>query len=709
MKNRATIAGLSFFALTLSAGAEVVQESLEQDFLEVYGDTDMISIATGNLQSIAKAPAVASVIYAKDIEAMGATDLDQVLESIPGLHVNRHALGYNSIYVFRGIESSFNPQVLVLINGIPISNLYHGDRSLIWGGMPVKAINRVEVIRGPGSALYGADAFAGVINIVTLSAQDIEQNQLGAGVGSYSTKDAWGRFSHSWQQWHLGLVVEYHNTQGQDEVIESDLQSILDFLSGTQASHAPGSVSLARKNLDIRFDLSKGNWQFRAGLQQRKNWGNGAGVAEALDPQNRWSSDRYNMDLTYHNSQLTPFWDLQAQLSYFDTSIESENYMRVFPQGSDLTLIGFGGVFPDGLIGTPESFERHYRAMFTANYSGFEVHQIRLGVGYVLSDLYKVQEHKNFGIDPDTGLFLPPGAEVIDVSDTPYVYMTEGDRKNSYIFIQDVWSFTNDWELTGGIRYDHYSNFGHTVNPRLALVWSSTRQLTTKFLYGKAFRAPSFAETNAINNPILLGNPELDPEKLTSFELAFDYRFSEQLSFNLNLFHYDWRDIIKFTADVDSNTKSAKNVGSQDGRGLEFESHWQLNSDFQLEFNYAWQDSYEKDDGRADASQVPQQQYYLAGHWQLLPGVMVNTQLHWVMDRLREPSDSRPEIDDYTLLNLTLSYVSENGDWGADLRIANVADTDAREPSEWASPAAALPNDLPLAGRNVYVQFHRQF
>ena len=63
--------------------------------------------------------------------------------------------------VFRGVHTGFNPQVLMLINNIPITNLFHGDRNLVWGGMPVEAISRIEIIRGPGSALYGADAFAG--------------------------------------------------------------------------------------------------------------------------------------------------------------------------------------------------------------------------------------------------------------------------------------------------------------------------------------------------------------------------------------------------------------------------------------------------------------------------------------------------------------------------------------------------------------------
>ncbi|NMH64603.1 TonB-dependent receptor plug domain-containing protein [Shewanella salipaludis] len=706
--SRGKTLGLGLMLLGMVSPQLQANTSDEDELLALYGDTEMISIATGSLQSITKAPAVATVINADDIREMGASELDQVLETVPGLHVARSALGYNPIYTFRGIRSNYNPQVLLLINGIPISSLYNGDRGLIWGGMPVNAIERIEVIRGPGSALYGADAFAGVINITTLSGSDITQNEFGVRAGSYDTQDAWGKLAGEWHDFTLGMIVEFHQTDGQHELIGSDLQSGLDALAGTSASNAPGAVSLSRENLDIRLDIVKDNWQFRSGLQRRRNWGNGAGVAEALDPDNRWKSDRFNADLTYHNANFSDFWDLQAQISYFDTSTEAENDMHIFPAGSDLTLIGLGGVYPEGLIGNPESFERHTRANITASYTRLEKHHIRGGIGYVFSDLYKVRETKNFGPDPITGEQLPPGSPVVDVSDTPYVYLQEGNRENTYIYLQDIWHLADDWELTAGLRYDDYSDFGNTTNPRVALVWSSSRKLTTKLLYGKAFRAPAFAETRAINNPVVLGNPDLDPETLSSYELAFDYRATERLRFSLNLFHYDWRDIIKFTADASGNTKTANNAGSQTGKGLELDLDWRINDLWQVKANYAWQDSVDEATDRR-TSQVPGSQAYLAANWTLSDRVQLHGQLNWVMSREREALDTRDSIDDYATLDLTLNYRDDNNAWGGSIMLRNLTDTDAREPSDWSNPVAAIPDDLPLEGRNIYAQIYFKF
>ena len=173
------------------ASTYAYEDNAEEDLMALYGGEEFISIATGVDQPLNKAPAVVSVLTAKEIERIGATDIDEILETVPGLHVARDAAGYNPVYTFRGISAQYNPQVLMLINGVPLTNLFQGDRNLVWGGMPVQAIKKIEVIRGPGSALYGADAFAGVINIVTREADGKESFEAGVRYGTYNTKNYW--------------------------------------------------------------------------------------------------------------------------------------------------------------------------------------------------------------------------------------------------------------------------------------------------------------------------------------------------------------------------------------------------------------------------------------------------------------------------------------------------------------------------------------
>ena len=702
-----------FVVLGITCGTTFTENglALDVDFAGLYGDEDYVSIATGSIQPIAKAPAVASVITASQIRAMGARDIDQVLESVPGLHISLSAI-YNPEYLFRGISSDFSPQVLMLINGIPITNLFQGDRNLVWGGMPVEAISRIEVIRGPGSALYGADAFAGVINIVTKTAKEVKSNSAGVRVGSFDTTDVW--FTAAGEKGDLGYMgsVEFTKSDGSDAQIDRDAQSLLDLITGTAVSNAPGSVNLSSENIELRFEASYKKLRLRAGGQIRENIGDGAGAAQALNPGNKFSSQRFNVDLTYTEEAIFNNTSLELQASHFDTSQEVEGNFILYPEGSTGPFLNPLGVpifppFPEGVIGNPEVYERHNRFGVRMEHSGIAKHHISVGAGYYDGEIDKVTESKNFGINPETGMIILPGDPLVDVSDTPFVFLTEDSRDNSYVFFQDVWLLANDWELTAGLRHDNYSDFGATTNPRLALVWSTSYKLTTKLLYGEAFRAPSFAQTRAINNPLILGNINLEPEEIKSYELAFDYRPNYELTLMTNFFYYDWSDIIQFVPDANNSTRTAQNAGEQTGYGMEFEAVWEATDNFTLTGNLAVQNS---TDETLDvpAAKAPEKQLYLRADWILPKGWRVNLRGNWVMDRNRLSDDMRPDIDDYALFDLSVRKIFHNT-FELALTVNNLFDEDAREPSPNSDPMPFIPNDLPLSGRALLGEIRYNF
>lgn len=684
----------------------------DEDLAAIYGDEEMISIATGLAQPISKAPAVASVITAADIKKMGATDIDDALEAIPGLHVARNATGYAPVYTFRGIHSEFNPQVLMLVNGIPLTNLFQGDRGLIWGGMPIEAISRIEVIRGPGSAIYGADAFAGVINIITKNPTELSGLEGGGRAGSFNTKDAWLQYGGANGELRYGAIVEAHKTDGQNERVGSDAQSFLDLISGTSASLAPGAVNLERENIDARFEVGYQHLTFRTGAQIREGQ-LGIGTAQALDPEGEGASKRFNADLTYDNPQFTDNFSLKAQASTLFTTQEVNRDLVIFPPGSRGPFFDNLGSpllppFPNGVIGNPEVYERHHRGNLTGIYHGFERHELMAGTGYYIGEIYQVSEEKNFGIDPGTGFPILPGSPLVDVSDTPVTFLKEGRRENTYTFIQDVWRFANDWEFTGGVRYDHYSDFGDTTNPRLALVWSARQNLTVKALYGEAFRAPSFAETGAQANPAILGNPKLRPETLKSYELAFNYRPAYNLTTHLNLFKYVWKDIIQFVPDAGGGTRTAQNAGEQNGHGFEFETTWAINETFAMAANFAWQQSTDESVDR-DAGNAPEKEFYVRFDWRLPDDWTVNLQTNWIMGRNRVFNDPRPAIDDYAIVDVNLRKARFLNNWEFALLAKNIFDEDAREPSLNGSPVPLIPGDLPLGGRSLLGELRYHF
>lgn len=665
--------------------------SEERELALTYGDEETLSIATGASQPVVRAPAVASIVTAPQIKEIGATDLDAILETIPGLHVVRSARGYNPIYVIRGIYSETNPQVLILINGIPITNVFLGNRNDVWGGMPINDIARIEVIRGPGSAVYGADAFSGVINIITKNADDIDGTEIGARAGSFNSKDVWWQHGKEYGSVKAAFSIEYGSTDGQRETITEDAQTSLDRLFGTTVSLAPGAVNLDRKYLDGRLDFSLRNWRLRLGYQGRRDVGTGAGIAQALDPVGNNESDRFNADLSYRLTSVRN-WDTSVELSYFDTSARSD--LVLFPPGA------FGGAFPDGVVGNPEVYERHARFGISSFYTGFNKHRLRFGAGYNYSDLYRVNEGRNFTFAPG-GIPVSLGS-VIDVSDSA-AFVREELRQVTYAFIQDEWSFARDWSLTAGVRQDRYSDFGNTTNPRAAIVWQTDYNLTTKLLYGRAFRAPAFAELYNINNPVSLGNPALKPETIDTLELAFDYQISDKVRTGLNLFHYRMRDIIRFVTDPPpATTITAQNSGDQQGQGLEFELNWSPVNTLRLTGNYAFQRAEDKRTD-TDPGNAPHHQAYLRANWRALPNMSINPQVKWISERSRAAGDTRRALEGYTLVDLTLRYSPSvhNGKFEFAGSVRNVFDANAYEPS--LSPGL-IPNDFPLAGRNFYLE-----
>jgi len=685
MVSRRSITFLLLLFLIL-VSSSIVQAAAPAGFESVYGDRAFVSIATGRAQDIGKAPAVTSVITAEDIKEIGASSLEEILETVPGVHVTFEVGNYLPIYLFRGIYSAFNPHVLMLINGTPMTNVFFGNRGQGWGGMSIESIERVEIIRGPGAAVYGADAFAGVINIITKDAADIRGTQYGLRGGSFETRDLWVQNGQNFGDLKMFSSLEYRRTDGQSEILDVDAQTPFDQSFSTSASFAPGPVNTAVKWLDARVDLDYKHWSINVAYQGRRDIGTGAGVAQALDPTGKTDADRYNLKFEYQNPAFSEDWELSYQFSYMDVSNRSE--LVLFPPGA------FGGAFPNGLIGSPEVNERHTRIELDAFYNRFEEHMFRIGGGAHIADMYKIEELKNF--NPDGS----PIGSVINVTDTPDVFVPEKDRQIYYAYLQDEWNISADFLLTTGLRFDHYSDFGSTTNPRLALIWNLSYEITTKFLYGRAFRPPSFAELFNINNPVALGNANLDPETIDTYEWAFDYHPLGDFNTRVNLYYHEMKDIIQFTPDAAPATSTtAQNIAEQIGHGIEWEVTWKINETLKLSGNYVNQRTRDKSTNES-VGHAPQQQIYSKLNWRALPELSATAQINWVADRKRVADDNRPDVDDYTTLDFTLRHTIKNN-WELSLIGKNIFDANTREPSP--APGSIL-NDLPLAGRSVFFE-----
>ena len=683
---------LALVVALLQAPVAVAQNAEdEEDLALAYGDKTTVSIATGTKQLVRKAPSSATVITADDIARMGARTVDEALEAVPGMHLSRSTAYMSSNYHVRGIVSDYNPEVLMLVNGVPMTSTFVGNRGDMVVELPVENVSRIEVIRGPGSALYGADAFAGTINVITKTGGEIGGSSFGVRAGSFKSWDTW--FQHGNKQGDLEIAsyLRLGATAGERRIVQVDAQTGLDTMLGTRASLAPGPVNIGHNDIDGQVDVGYGRFHMRAGYTLRDHIGSGTGVASALDPTGQMRSERVTGDLGWSDPRLTENLSLDVKASFMHMANEVTSPLVLYPPGT------FLGAFPNGLIGAPQKWERQMRLSAGSEYTGFTDHRLRFGVGHEDLNLYRTAETKNF-------IFTALGPVPISLGSASgdNLYLIPHRRFVDYAYVQDEWSFARDWTMTGGVRHDHYSDFGNTTNPRLALVWEARPDLTAKVMYGSAFRAPSFVEQYNGANPVAVGNPSLMPEKIKTLEAGVIWQARYNLRTSLTLFHHKITDIIGT-----AGTTTYTNSGQQVGRGGEFEVVWDPMSSLKLTANYAYQKNVDQAT-QHDSGYAPHHHLYLRGDWSVISGWMASGQVNRVAGRKRAFGDTRPDVPDYTSVDLTLRTNLPKQKWSLSASIKNALNADIREPTRINFlPTGAMYGimyDIPMPGRSFWVQ-----
>lgn len=631
------------------------------------------TIATTSKRTATQAPAVVTLITEDDIKATGATNLADILQSVPGIHIRYNHFANRPLVHFRGAKAN---QTLLMINGNSMRDLAW-NVGIFWKGIPASAIDRIEIIRGPGSALFGADASAGVVNVITKTASRIKHSEAGIRAGSFNTQSAWMQHGDHYKGFEISVTAEVSSTDGHAPYIESD------------ALDQAGNANYGWQNSDLRFSAAREHWRLQADYTQQRDVEVGLTGFGVFDPITMGEDSRFNLDLFYTNDNFSDHWSLASELRYQHLDYTSGDGFQERPAGyTDIT-----GSYPDGWINQNRAAERHLVFQLSGIYHGINNHAIRIGAGHTIQDLYSVEHFVNFGVDAD-GNTIPAGSPLIDISDSEYAFAPEKTRRINHIFLEDVWQLNPLWELTAGARYDDYSDFGDSVNPRLALVWQTTDRLTSKFIYGQAFRAPNYNELFAVTSRSL-PNSELKAERSETFDLAFSYSASSNLLFNLNLFHFDQTDLI----DRDS-TGQYQNIGDHTIRGVEFATHWQAAENLNLIVNFTVRD---QDDSSFRFNPEAEKEAYFRADWGFSNNWNWNLQTNWIGARERTDIDARDPLDAFSITDTTLRYASSDH-WEFAASIRNLFDKDAREYT-----GASIADDLPLPERNAYAELRYKF
>ena len=708
---RNNVALAVIFSLNIPAiQAESFMMDADEDLMLLYEDEEIIEIATGTAKPIHLAPSVASVITARDIKASGARSLSEALELVPGLHVApSYVVRLNTTYAIRGIQTGDNAQVLLTINGMSVKNLTNGAR-LNFFEYPVSNIARIEIIRGPGSAVHGSDAYAGVINVITKNADQIGDGEAGLRAGSYQTNNTWVQGAETIGSWKMSAAVDYFHTNG------DDARTIT-----TDGIGRSGTLDTQKEILNTQLGFVSDDWHIRLWSWNLRDAGFGPGAVNILSPESTEDIAFFQFDVMHHLIQ-TDSWILDGRLTYQYTDDKSSVVLfptgTSWPIGADGNLftpnpgcVEPGGVclatFADGVIGEPGYKGEMVQLEFSSIYS-FDKHKLRFGAGVAYQKV-EANESKNFGpgvLENLTNNMLvtsPPTS----VTGTNNIYLPDQSSSNIFLSIQDEWQFANDWEFTGGVRYDDYSDTGDTINPRLAVVWATNYNWTTKFLYGSAFRAPAYTEEYFQNNPAFVGRKGIDPEKIHTFEIVFDVRPSLDVHNVFNIFYYKAKDLIGLAPSIEG--MKFENLTDQKGYGFEFETQWDISNKLMLAANFAWQHS-ENTDTKKAIPFVPGRQFSTY----ILYKPQIDTSLYLsynrVMNRARETNvffatgfvdDPRATIDDYGVVNVTVRKEISN-QLEFSVAFKNLLDEDVYEPSAY-SPFTVL-EDFPMEGRTFFAE-----
>ena len=367
---------MRFILIWLAASNAVAQEGagLQEPIprtSDLFVADEVVSIASGHSQGEQTAPAVTSVITAQQIKDTGARNIYDVLRTVPGFFLGQPAIGTQPAISVRGFTSNFNQNILVMLDDVPQHEQVFGNRFAMLGWVPLDLIERIEIMRGPGSALYGADAYSAVINVITRRAPP-EKSQVTLGGGSEATRTA--RYLGGGRLGNADVVggLEYYETDGSEPPIPVDSQTLLDGLFGTHASLVPGHGNTHQQHLGAHVNATGGAWGLMLRFTQSRDIGLLTGFAGALDPNGHLDTSVIEGGVSWRAQGRD--WLFKAQLNGLFSLYQLHN-LSYFPAGA------FGGAFPDGVRTNVKMEERRIRFQNKLEYHGGSKHFLSAGFG----------------------------------------------------------------------------------------------------------------------------------------------------------------------------------------------------------------------------------------------------------------------------------------------------------------------------------------
>ena len=481
-----------------------------EDLLQVKVAT--VYAASRFEQKITEAPSSVTVVSSDEIKRYGYRTLAEILQSLQGFHVSSDR---NYSYLgTRGVNlGDFNSRILILVDGHRINNnLTDGafiDTAFL---VDVDLIDRIEVIRGPGSVLYGNNAFFGVINVITRKGSRVDGAEVSGEYGTFNSYKARATYGKSFANGLEVLVSgSYDDSAGADRLFYKEYDDpsynngISSHMDGDSYQSMFGSVSFRDFTLE-------------GGYINREKINPTAPIFLTFnDSRVRTTDGRGYVDLKYTH-EFPNAVNLTTKV-YYDRSAFKTGYP-------------FGNPIPSVVYREVQAGE-WWGAEFQLSKKLWDKHVVTAGAEY------RNDFHQERTLSTETITFPPVLAK----------------RQSYGVYAQGDFALRSNLHFNAGVRYDKYGTFDPTLNPRLALIYNPFPKSTVKLLYGTAFRTPNFLE---LSNPAF---QNIKPEKITSYELVYEQGIGEHLRSSVSGYYNQMDDLIVFKgnfANINAETRGAE-------------------------------------------------------------------------------------------------------------------------------------------------------
>ncbi|MGL4853692.1 MAG: TonB-dependent receptor plug domain-containing protein, partial [Lentisphaeria bacterium] len=425
----------------------------EQQWLnaENYG-----SISFKNSSSeIKKSPGSVTIISQREIREMGAKGILDVLDTVPGISSWYGA--YNQRVSARGILRTASQDILFMINGLPVTSNYIGSGLWSHFNISLEHIKRIEVIRGPSSSIYGANAFSGIINIITFDGSEINGIKLSQRLASYNSKKtsllAGKKFDNGFE---LAAHASFYETLGYKGRVNSDRQSQFDDFFNADASLAPSRTENNQRRLDLGLKIKYEDFFIDTSYARLDRGGN-VGIFDALGEKNNLeNSDGYIN--TGYSLQVTDSLTTIPSVYYHRTSMH--NYISFLPNNSKIWA-DFSD-FSQGLVDLPNGIKGVYNT--TNERVGFRLdNSWKLSSNYQVLFGFEYEKMRQFNSN-QLGTHYFDGTKIVVLDKwqkipKEFSYLPSASRDLYAFYLENVWDITSELRLTYGGRYDSYQNY----------------------------------------------------------------------------------------------------------------------------------------------------------------------------------------------------------------------------------------------------------